>query len=250
MTQISKWNTKNYQTRTFIGGKSWMICLMLVFALWSCSSKEDKLEDIELPVVEMDSTKIDTQMHSGLLDNVPSTPIVEPDVSPKEKPLAKRKKEQDEKTKKSNIQPPAVPEQPMVTEEEKKPEKEEIFMRAEQMPRFPGCEHYKVSEKEKAKCAEQKLFEYIRASLKYPPQALKNNLEGEVLIKFVVDKTGNIEQTELISDPGSGMGKAALEVVDAMKDFNQKWTPGYQHGKPVSVWFVLPVRFSLGDRPK
>ncbi len=220
---------------------TWVIIMV---SISSCSSKEVKLSEIELPEEEPTEV-IEVPNGNNQGSSTSTVPTIDEKPEKPEKTVAKPIK--NAKVKQQESKPAPMPENEVVEAKLPLPADEPIYMRAEQMPRFPGCEHYKVSDTEKAKCAEKKLFEYIRASLKYPQQALKNDLEGEALIKFVVDKSGKIEQAELLSDPGSGMGKAALDVVNAMNDFSQKWTPGYQHGKPVAVWFVLPVRFSLGD---
>jgi len=228
------------------GGNSPMVlCITLGVFLWSCSSKEDKLPLAETPPVVIDSTPVDTRMDAKVFTELPPPPIVEKDNSLPARPTKKNRPSKKEKEKTvRNVTPetPAqIPVNPDINEDE-------VFIRAEQMPRFPGCERYRISEAEKAKCAEQKLFEYIRANLTYPPQALKNELQGEAMVKFIVDKEGNIGNVELLTDPGSGMGTAALNVIYNMSDLNIKWIPGRQQGKPVSVWFMLPIRFSLGEK--
>lgn len=222
----------------------WLLPILLAY---SCSSNEEKLSSIQLPIVNSDSAEIDKHINNNVFTDLPTPPVVEKEVSQKITPPKQKSKNKNDKAISTKSE-----EQKLEFSDNTLPKiaEEEVFMRAEQMPRFPGCENYKWSNEEKAKCAEKKLFEYIRTNLKYPPQALKNNLHGEVLIKFIVDKEGIINQAELISDPGSGMGKAALEVVNGMNELNKKWTPGYQQGKPVSVWFVLPIRFSLGEKSK
>lgn len=220
------------------------IYLLLLTFTWSCSSKEDKLSSDTLPTLDTISTVVDHQIERSLYPDASSQPIIEKPDEPAKTSFPKREKTIDKKTV-TAIKPEKAPE--VVIPEEIESKEEQVFMRAEQMPRFPGCERNNWTEDEKVRCSEKKLLEYIKANLKYPPQALKNNIQGEVLIKFVVDKDGNIGDAELISDPGSGMGTAAMDVIYNMKKLNQKWIPGYQQGNPVSVWFVLPIRFSLGE---
>lgn len=246
MQHLTKTTDKSphLKKRTLLPIGIWLLPILIAY---SCSSNEEKLSSIQLPTVNSDSAEIDTRINSNVFTELPTPPVVEKEVSPKKAPPKQKSKNKNDKPISTES------EQQKVEFSDNVPQKiadEEIFMRAEQMPRFPGCENFKWSNEEKAKCAEKKLFEYIKTNLKYPPQALKNNLQGEVLIKFIVDKEGNISQAELVSDPGSGMGKAALDVVTGMNDLNRKWTPGYQQGKPVSVWFVLPIRFSLGEKSK
>ena len=125
------------------------------------------------------------------------------------------------------------------------PEEEEIFKIVEQMPRFPGCEDMGGSDKEKEKCAKEKMLQYIYKNLKYPAIARENGVEGMAVIRFVVDKSGAVNDIELLRDPGAGCGDAAKKVVNAMNNLPQKWTPGKQRGRPVKVLYTLPVKFKL-----
>jgi periplasmic protein TonB len=138
--------------------------------------------------------------------------------------------------------PPPPPPPPPAPEE-----KDEIFVRAEQMPRFPGCEDMSGTTEEKAKCAEKKMLEYIYKNLKYPAIARENGVSGQVVLKFVVNKMGEIGEVVVLRDPGAGLGTAASDVVMGMNKLGQKWTPGKQRGRPVSVWYTLPVKFSLQE---
>ncbi|MGY6562881.1 MAG: TonB family protein [Luteibaculaceae bacterium] len=85
------------------------------------------------------------------------------------------------------------------------------------------------------------LFGYLSENIKYPPQAKADSVAGVVFITFVVDKTGTVTQAEVLKGIGGGCDEEALRVVKEMP----KWTPGKQEGKPVSVQFNLPIRFSL-----
>ena len=123
-------------------------------------------------------------------------------------------------------------------------EKEEIFVMAEDMPRFPGCEN-ESTKAEKEQCANNKLMEYIYSNLKYPPIATENGIEGRVTIRFVVDKDGKVGGVEILRDIGGGCGEAAKKVIEGMNNMPQRWAPGRQGGRKVKVYFTLPVIFKL-----
>jgi len=149
---------------------------------------------------------------------------------------------------------------------------EEIFKKVEEMPRFPGCEQLTGDHEAKRQCSNQKLIEYIYTNLKYPAEARKNEVEGIVVIQFVVGKDGSIRDAKIARDIGHGCGEAALKVVknmanlvqrDTIITFNEQtyeetvkvvsndlsWTPGYQRGKAVNVLYTLPVKYKLeGDK--
>jgi periplasmic protein TonB len=124
------------------------------------------------------------------------------------------------------------------------PKEEEIFVIAEDMPRFPGCEDL-PSKKEKEECAQKNMLEFIYANIKYPAIARENGVEGTVVVTFVVEKDGSVQNMKVVRDIGAGCGDEALRVVDLMNKKGVKWTPGKQRGKPVRVQFNLPVKFKL-----
>jgi TonB family protein len=120
----------------------------------------------------------------------------------------------------------------------------------ERMPRFPGCEDFEGTDGQKAKCAEQKMLTYIYSNLKYPEDAQKYHVQGQVVLKFLIDSTGFISNVEILRDPGRGLGEAAKEVVLSMNDMPEKWIHGIQRGKAVNVMYTIPVKFSLNDESK
>jgi len=119
------------------------------------------------------------------------------------------------------------------------------FRIVESMPRFPGCENQNASTKEKEECSKMELLKYLYGQLKYPAIARENGVEGMVVIRFVVTKKGGIDQVEILRDIGGGCGEAAKNVILSMKEMPEKWTPGKQRGRPVSVYYTLPVKFKL-----
>lgn len=116
---------------------------------------------------------------------------------------------------------------PVVIEEEETTVEEEIFQVVEEDPEFPG--------------GMDALYKYLGESLKYPPMAKENNIEGRVYVTFVVEKDGSISNARILRDIGGGCGQEAIRVVKAMP----KWKPGKQRGKGVRVQFNLPVTFKL-----
>ncbi len=118
----------------------------------------------------------------------------------------------------------------------------EIFKVVEDKPSFPGCEANK-DKSFQATCAEEKMFEFIYANLKYPISAQEKGVQGKVYIKFIVEKDGTITNAEIVRDIGEGCGEEGLRLVKMMP----KWNPGKQRGKPVVVQFNLPISFALAN---
>ena len=112
------------------------------------------------------------------------------------------------------------------------------------MPRFPGCETMATVNEKKA-CAQEKLLAFIYANIKYHSIARENNVEGTVVVRFVVADDGTIEDAEVVREIGAGCGAEALRVVKMMNDLPERWTPGMQRGRKVPVYFNMPVKFVL-----
>jgi len=119
------------------------------------------------------------------------------------------------------------------------------FKIVESMPRFPGCENKSLSDQERKKCAQQKLLEFVYDNIRYPETAKSKNISGMVVVKFVVDHEGRVQNPEIVRDIGGGCGEEAVRVVNLMNEQNIRWVSGQHRGKNVSVQFHLPIKFQL-----
>lgn len=115
-----------------------------------------------------------------------------------------------------------------------------IFANPEEPPLFAGCDDPLISLAQRRACSQQEMASFLAKNLSYPDSAKAKNIEGVVLVRFVVDAEGNISQTELLRDIGEGCGREALRVVRQMPAF----TPARQNGQPVACYFTIPVRFT------
>lgn len=88
---------------------------------------------------------------------------------------------------------------------------------------------------------ENALNKFLADNIIYPANAKQNNVEGTVVVQFVVETDGSISNITLLKDIGDGCGDEALRVVRKMP----KWIPGKQNGVAVRVQYQLPVRFTL-----
>ena len=122
---------------------------------------------------------------------------------------------------------------------------EEIILVADEMPRFPGCEEMDISEEELFNCSQKKMLKFVYNNIKYPEIARNNGIEGTVVVSFVVDRTGQIQNPEVVRDIGGECGKEALRVIKLMADMEGKWRPGIKDGKAVNVKMNFPIRFTL-----
>jgi TonB family protein len=99
-------------------------------------------------------------------------------------------------------------------------EDEEIYQVVEEMPAFPGG---------MAEC-----MKFISNNI-----SKKDGMQGKVLVKFVVDKDGSVYDPVVVNKVDAALGREAIRVISRMP----KWKPGKQRGKPVRVWYTVPVNF-------
>jgi len=123
------------------------------------------------------------------------------------------------------------------------PEVEEIFKVVEQMPVFQGCENMSDDKAKKA-CSDSLLLAFIYGHLQYPAIARAKDIEGTVIIQFVLEKNGQIRDTRIIRDIGGQCGAEVLRILRLLND-EEKWKPSSARGKSVRVQYNLPVKFKL-----
>ncbi len=111
--------------------------------------------------------------------------------------------------------------------EKKEPEKEKVFVAVEQMPQFPG--------------GDAELMKYLSKNIKYPTMAMENNIQGRVVVQFVVTKTGAIGEVKVIRSVDRDLDREAIRVCKSLPNF----IPGKMNGQAVNVWYTLPVNFKL-----
>jgi len=119
-----------------------------------------------------------------------------------------------------------------------------VYMKAEEMPRFPGCEDVGDLEK-RYPCAQKRMLQFIYKNIKYPAIARESNIQGSVVLQFNVSSTGSIEDISVVRGIGGGCDEECIRVVNLMNNPRLKWTPGKIDGKPVKVKFTLPIKFKL-----
>lgn len=123
----------------------------------------------------------------------------------------------------------AVQEQVVVKEPEPEPKEEEIFVAVEQQAEFPG--------------GTTALMKWLQTNIRYPEAAQQNDIQGRVVVKFVVEKDGSVGHAEILRGVDKDLDREALRVVNKMP----KWQPGKNNGVAVRSYFTLPVSFKLNN---
>jgi TonB family protein len=104
-----------------------------------------------------------------------------------------------------------------------------IYNEVEDSPTFPG--------------GMKGLSTYLSQNLKYPEAAQKAQIQGRVMIRFVLTKEGDITNVQVLKGIGFGADEEAMRVVKQMP----RWAPAKQDGKAVNVQYHLPINFQLEE---
>lgn len=82
---------------------------------------------------------------------------------------------------------------------------------------------------------------WVNAHLNYPKKAVKNGIQGRVILQFTVDADGIVSNVILLRGVEPSLDREAIRVVSS----SPKWLPGQKEGKPVSITYTFPVVFQL-----
>lgn len=104
---------------------------------------------------------------------------------------------------------------------------EKIFEAVEQQAQFPG--------------GQSALTSWLYKNLCYPEEAMKHNIEGRVIVQFVIEKDGSITHPVVARGVDKELDMEAIRLIKAMP----KWVPGRNNGEAVRSKFTLPVTFRL-----
>ncbi len=101
------------------------------------------------------------------------------------------------------------------------------FVVVEKMPQFPG--------------GDAALLKYISENTGYPQNAKEENIQGRVIIRFCITAQGGISQISVLKGVSPELDNEAMRVVSTLPSFQ----PGRQGGKPVPVWYMVPITFTM-----
>lgn len=84
------------------------------------------------------------------------------------------------------------------------------------------------------------LSAWISKHLNYPPDAQEEGAKGRVVIDFIVKSDGSIGRVMVKRSSGNrSLDREAVRVIKTLPQF----TPGKKYGKPVNVWYSVPINF-------
>ena len=102
-----------------------------------------------------------------------------------------------------------------------------VYIMVDEMPQFPG--------------GDAALFKFLYETIKYPAEAKDNGIQGKVILKFIVTSEGNVENVYVVRGVDPLLDNEAVRVMNLCP----KWEPGKMKGKPVNIYYSVPISFSL-----
>ena len=102
-----------------------------------------------------------------------------------------------------------------------------VYTMVDEMPKFPG--------------GDAALFEFLYKTIKYPAQAKDNGIQGKVILRFIVTSEGKTENVSVIRGVDPVLDNEAVRVMRLCPE----WVPGKIGGKPVNVYYSVPISFAL-----
>ncbi len=106
---------------------------------------------------------------------------------------------------------------------------DKLFATDDSSPQFPG--------------GQTAMLDYIYDNLRYPKEAYDREIQGRVYVKFLVDKTGDIDSVQILRSKDPFLDAEALRIVSTFP----KFTPGKMDGNPIDQWMALPIMFKMSD---
>lgn len=97
----------------------------------------------------------------------------------------------------------------------------------EQMPYFRG--------------GNSALMEYLQTHVKYPPEAVKDSIQGRVIVQLLIERNGEVREVKVVRSVHELLDNEAIRVCKALP----KFFPGRRDGKSVAMWLTLPITFKL-----
>jgi protein TonB len=107
-------------------------------------------------------------------------------------------------------------------------EDDQPFVKVEQMPSFMGGDLMTFRN-------------WVQSKVRYPQIAQENDIEGRVLLQFVIERDGSLTNIVVLQTPDSSLSDEAIRVLKT----SPKWTPGKQRNQSVRVKYTLPIDFRI-----
>ncbi len=196
--------------------------LMLCYLMFSFTVFEKKKQKMQAALVTDDAEVIENTKH----EKAPPPPPPPPTLTVVENTAVETQEfeanefEEDEQQEEQEEKPKEQPKEEV--------EDNEIYENIADKPTFKG--------------GSEKLQEFLGENLVYPREAYDNEIEGVIMVFFVINKDGSVSD---ITTDGKGNKDLQREAMNVVKKTSGMWKPGTQREKPVRVKAKIPITFSL-----
>lgn len=118
----------------------------------------------------------------------------------------------------------------------------EKFSTVDKIPLFTACK--KAKKGERLDCFNVEMVKHIQKHFRYPSQAVKESVQGEVWVRFIIDKNGQVKNIKTLGPKGGELlNNEAVRVVSQLPQF----IPGKKEGGNTSVKYGFPIMFALDE---
>lgn len=107
-------------------------------------------------------------------------------------------------------------------------------------------DHYPTITQASFRGGDAAMQQYICDHLTYPPSAIEGRIEGTVIVGFVVDQVGQVQDVEVVRSVDEVLDREAVRIVQSFP----KFVPARRFGQPIKTKCTVPVAFKLSDEPK
>lgn len=116
------------------------------------------------------------------------------------------------------------------------------FSEVDKIPSFSKCK--KSKKKDRLDCFNNEMMSHIQKYFHYPSKAVQASIQGEVWVRFIIDKEGNVKNIKTLGPKnGEILNTVAQNVVAQLPQF----TPAKKNGGHVAVKYGFPITFSLEE---
>ncbi|MDZ7848420.1 MAG: energy transducer TonB [Owenweeksia sp.] len=130
------------------------------------------------------------------------------------------------------------------------------FNMVEQVPIGPGCDSLgDASRAQYRDCRQSYIFGHIAQNFSYPRKARKESIEARIYIKFVIERNGKVDYTEVVRGAEQLYADARKKKRKAARSLDEEALrvirslafaePAKQRGKPVRMSFTIPINARL-----
>jgi protein TonB len=103
-----------------------------------------------------------------------------------------------------------------------------VYTQVDEMPIFPH--------------GDSALMDFITKNAKYPEEAKRTNIEGCVVVRFIVEKDCRVSNPMILKHLNPLLDDEAIRVINMLPNFER---PAKLNGEPVSVYYMIPITFDL-----